>query len=529
MRPTPSPWITRRCSEYHKAAAGCCCCGDTAQQQQQKQQQVYESSAAAARTPRGSNDTAAAAAAGAAAAAASPAAACCSPLAARGAFLLGLSRVAPVPSQFTSRISSSSSHVRGRGSDGRFATGGSYGPELSASWLLPPQGAAALPSMTAANDSSSSSRSSSRCLESSSSSSGSSLRSLARRLLWQLHVAAVGSVSLAVWEAALVVNEGLSAAWGRCLSAAAAAAAAGGRVSSSCCCQSLAASLQTLRTSLQQQQLLLQQRRAARASAISQLWAKVALTLGGFRPRVFGAENAAALGGPRGAPCLVVSNHCALIDIAITGGFLPLQHIRFISKHEVFAWPVIGRAMREIGVVGFERNCLSGTLRLIRQLGGVVRQHRAAKRQQGAEETPSSAPCLNAPVFLGFPEGRRARDGRLKPPKLGLFHIAQRLGLTVLPVSIVGAHKVQPVGCLLPVPSDSPLELHVHPAVNVCGRPVEEAATEVWNAIIRGLPPDQQPLSPIRFEEGEGEEEEEAAGAAAAAAGAAAAGTEPLE
>ncbi|KAL8274466.1 hypothetical protein Esti_001626 [Eimeria stiedai] len=541
MPPAPSSLIPRWWRGDANAEWGCCCCcGNAAQQQpQQQQQQQYGncwllstlftcastccswravgvllllvllaacccSSAAAARAPRSSTATAAAGA--------NLAAACCSPIVARTAFLLGASQLTPVlPPPFSSSSSSSSSSSKGFLSVSRCFL------PLQKSSL--PSGALLPPAAARTDSSGSSVSSSSKVSTGSSSSSGSgSLTSAARRLLWQLHVAAVASVSLTVWEAALLVNEGLSVAWGWCLSAAAAAAgaaaaatAAAPSLNSSCCFQSLTASCERARAAVQQQLVLLPQRRAARASAISQLWARVTLTLGGLRPRVFGAANAEVLGGPQGAPCLVVSNHCGLIDIPITGGFLPLRHIRYISKHEVFSWPVVGRAMREIGVVGFERNCVSGTLRLIRELSRVMLQHKTAA---AAGEAGKGGP-FGAPVFLGFPEGSRARDGRIKPPKLGLFQIAQRLGLMVLPVSIVGAQQVQPAGRLLPIPSASGLEMHIHPVVNICGRPVEEAAAEVWNAVIKGLPPEQQPLAPLEFET--------TATAAAAAAEAAAA------
>ena len=64
--------------------------------------------------------------------------------------------------------------------------------------------------------------------------------------------------------------------------------------------------------------------------------------LGGLRPRVYGAENLEGMGAPWGPPCMIICNHTGLLDIALTGGFIPLNHIRYISKHEIFSWPVVG-------------------------------------------------------------------------------------------------------------------------------------------------------------------------------------------
>ncbi|OEH73792.1 putative 1-acyl-sn-glycerol-3-phosphate acyltransferase [Cyclospora cayetanensis] len=175
--------------------------------------------------------------------------------------------------------------------------------------------------------------------------------------------------------------------------------------------------------------------------------------------------------------------------------------------------------MREIGVVGFDRNSVAGTVRLVREMSQVVKEYtRGASTESSqagsfsGEVSPGEQPFMQPsvctsenlqkktpPVFLGFPEGSRARDGRVKSPKLGLFQIAKKLGLLLLPVSIVGAHKLQPVGELLPIPLDSPVELHIHPSVDPRFKTVEEAARETWEAIIRGLPAEQRPLGRIQI------------------------------
>ena len=68
-------------------------------------------------------------------------------------------------------------------------------------------------------------------------------------------------------------------------------------------------------------------------------------------------------------------------------------------------------------MVGFDRSSVSGTIRLVREMSQVVTQHKGGGPPK--ETTP--------PVFLGFPEGSRARDGRVKEPKLGLFQIAKKV------------------------------------------------------------------------------------------------------
>ena len=46
--------------------------------------------------------------------------------------------------------------------------------------------------------------------------------------------------------------------------------------------------------------------------------------------------------------------------------------------------------------------------------------------------------------FLAFPEGTRSRDGRLQPFKQGVFRMAIRAGIPIVPVACAGAHKILP-------------------------------------------------------------------------------------
>jgi 1-acyl-sn-glycerol-3-phosphate acyltransferase len=50
--------------------------------------------------------------------------------------------------------------------------------------------------------------------------------------------------------------------------------------------------------------------------------------------------------------------------------------------------------------------------------------------------------------ILIFPEGTRSEDGQLQPFKPGGFHLALKAKGDIVPVSIVGTHRIVPKGSL---------------------------------------------------------------------------------
>ena len=45
---------------------------------------------------------------------------------------------------------------------------------------------------------------------------------------------------------------------------------------------------------------------------------------------------------------------------------------------------------------------------------------------------------------MTFPEGTRSRDGEIKPFKQGVFHLAIKSGVPIVPVSIIGSGRIMP-------------------------------------------------------------------------------------
>lgn len=116
--------------------------------------------------------------------------------------------------------------------------------------------------------------------------------------------------------------------------------------------------------------------------------------------------------GPPPPPgALLVSNHRSYLDPLAVAGAAPCLPI---SKADLAAWPVLGRAARALGVLFLARGDPRSGMRLMR----------AARR------------ALEAGIsVLNFPEGTTTA-GDLLAFRRGLFGVALRAGAPVVPVAI---------------------------------------------------------------------------------------------
>ena len=149
-------------------------------------------------------------------------------------------------------------------------------------------------------------------------------------------------------------------------------------------------------------------------------WANLFLAIPPVRITVEGIDNV-----DPDQRYVVASNHLSMFDIPLLFRVLPI-HGRFLSKNEVFRYPVIGRGMRAIGIIEIDRDS-SGSSRAAINAGVEV----AAERGYS---------------LLVFPEGTRSRDGELLPFKRGAFRIAIDTGLPLLPVVIEGTDRISTPG-----------------------------------------------------------------------------------
>jgi len=150
---------------------------------------------------------------------------------------------------------------------------------------------------------------------------------------------------------------------------------------------------------------------------VARIWAKVLLILANVRVEVRGTENVLL-----DRPQIFMSNHQSDVDILIVLAFVPGQ-FRWIAKKELFHIPVFGRAMKNAGYIEIDRQNHARAMKSIEEAAAKIRQGKSV---------------------MSFPEGTRSRDGRVKPFKQGMFHLALDSGVPIVPVTIAGATQIMP-------------------------------------------------------------------------------------
>jgi len=121
-------------------------------------------------------------------------------------------------------------------------------------------------------------------------------------------------------------------------------------------------------------------------------------------------------------PQIFMANHQSDFDILIVLAHIPGQ-FRWIAKKELFKIPVFGKAMRNAGYIEIDRQNHEKALQSLEEAAQKIREGKSV---------------------VTFPEGTRSRDGKIKPFKQGMFHLAIRSGVPIVPISIIGANEIMP-------------------------------------------------------------------------------------
>ncbi|HZI99650.1 MAG TPA: lysophospholipid acyltransferase family protein [Gemmatimonadaceae bacterium] len=168
-------------------------------------------------------------------------------------------------------------------------------------------------------------------------------------------------------------------------------------------------------------------------------WARALVAIAGVRVRVHNPER-----GGAGTPHIFLANHVSWYDIPALGSFLP--RAKFVAKAELFKIPVLGGAMRAVGMVPIER------------------QNR--KAAFGAYDEASRRIREGDSVIV-FPEGSRGYDYPLRPFKKGPFVLAIDAGVPIVPVLLHGTREVIRKGSMLLHPGR--VDVHLLEPVSVEG------------------------------------------------------------
>ncbi|MFN0063254.1 MAG: lysophospholipid acyltransferase family protein [Myxococcaceae bacterium] len=130
------------------------------------------------------------------------------------------------------------------------------------------------------------------------------------------------------------------------------------------------------------------------------------------------------------APHVFTLNHRSALDIPVAFAVLP-ANLRFLAKHTLGRIPFLGWYMRATRMVFVDRTSPTRAVKSLQAAGKRVRE--------GA-------------TLLTFPEGTRARDGRVHPFKRGAFAVALEAGVPIVPVALVGTDGVLPPGSFRAAP-----------------------------------------------------------------------------
>ena len=119
---------------------------------------------------------------------------------------------------------------------------------------------------------------------------------------------------------------------------------------------------------------------------------------------------------PGSGPLIVACNHVSLLDPPLLAATIaPVRRPLFLGKKELFANPLRGWFLRQMGSIPIDRaGADMGALRC-------------------ALEVLRRGGCLGI-----FPEGTRVKPGESRPPKPGIAFLAARAGAPVLPARVVG-------------------------------------------------------------------------------------------
>jgi len=214
------------------------------------------------------------------------------------------------------------------------------------------------------------------------------------------------------------------------------------------------------------------------------IWSKVWLGLSNSYPTITGEVEALRAGH---GPCLYVANHASWLDIPVLCTVLD-PVFKFIAKSELENVPCIGQQLKGGKHILIDREDRRSQLRTFKE--GVA--------------------WLNKGVpLMAFPEGMRSLDGRLMEFKGGIFSMATRSKVPIIPISVSHTHAIMPSNALFPVQSGrGKLRVHVHAAILTEGKTEEELEELVRVALLSELPMNQHPL-PKKDTTDEGGQEED--------------------
>ena len=137
---------------------------------------------------------------------------------------------------------------------------------------------------------------------------------------------------------------------------------------------------------------------------------------------IIGIENLPQSGG-----LIIASNHVSYLDPVVLAASLN-RKIYFIAKKEVFKNTFVSFIFKNLNAISVDRG--NADILAFKKAINILREEK---------------------VLGIFPEGTRSSNGELQELKLGAIKIAMKTGVPILPVGIIGTHKIYPRGIKFPI------------------------------------------------------------------------------
>ena len=173
-------------------------------------------------------------------------------------------------------------------------------------------------------------------------------------------------------------------------------------------------------------------------------------------------------------PAIFVMNHASTLD-AFSGIWMVPYGACGVFKKEIVKVPFYGQLAWISGHLLLDRNNTGKAVETLKNMATFMQKNRLG-------------------IWI-FPEGTRARDGRLLPFKKGFVHIAIATGFPVVPVVVHGSHHNWEAGKFQFKPMQ--LDVDVLPPIDTKGWKEETAgehALMVHDVFVGALRDDQKPL-----------------------------------
>jgi len=139
-----------------------------------------------------------------------------------------------------------------------------------------------------------------------------------------------------------------------------------------------------------------------------------------------------------GRAYIFAANHLSMFDIWVFLAYLPFQ-FRFVAKESLFRWPFLGWHLKRSGNISIDR----------RNPRQAIQSFEEAGKKIGSGVS-----------IVIFPEGMRTWGETVAPFKRGSFLLAQNAGAPIVPVTIIGSHRLLARGSAMVRPGTIEVRIH---------------------------------------------------------------------